>query len=54
MNGMSVRNGGMKFLAGENGRKSEKNLPTHRFVHHETHMGDGKSSAAGGGDHLTQ
>ena len=28
----------MKFLAGENGRNHEKNLPRPRFVHHETHM----------------
>ena len=32
------RNGGMKFVAGENGRNPEKNLPRPRFVHHETHM----------------
>ena len=32
------RNGGMKFLVGENGRNPEKNLPRPRFVHHETHM----------------
>ena len=31
-------NGGMKFVAGENGRNSEKNLPRLRFVHHETQM----------------
>ena len=32
------RNGGMKFMVGENGRNPEKNLPRPRFVHHETHM----------------
>ena len=32
------RNGGMKFVVGENGRNPEKNLPRSRFVHHETHM----------------
>ena len=35
---MSVSNSGMKFVAEENGRNSEKNLPRLRFVHHETHM----------------
>ena len=28
----------MKFVVGENGRNSEKNLPRPRFVHHKTHM----------------
>ena len=32
------RNGGMKFVVGENGRNPEKNLPRPRFVHHEIHM----------------
>ena len=32
------RNGGMKFVRGENGRNPAKNLPRPRFVHHETHM----------------
>ena len=32
------RNGGMKFVVGENGRSPKKNLPRPRFVHHETHM----------------
>ena len=32
------RNGGMKFVVGENGINPEKNLPSPRFVHHETHM----------------
>ena len=32
------RNGGMKFVVGENGRNPAKNLPRLRFVHHETHM----------------
>ena len=30
------RNGGMKFVAEENGRNPEKNLPRLRFVRHET------------------
>ena len=38
MNEMSAKNGGMKFVAGENGINPEKNLPRFRFVHHETHM----------------
>ena len=33
------RNGGMKFVAGENGRNPEKTLLKLRFVHHETYMG---------------
>ena len=37
-NGWVWRSGGMKFMAGENGRNPEKNLPRPRFVHHETHM----------------
>ena len=28
------RNGGMKFVVGDNGRNPEKNLPWPRFVHH--------------------
>ena len=32
------RNGGMKFVVGENGGNPAKNLPRPRFVHHETHM----------------
>ena len=28
----------MEFVAGENGRNPEKNLPRLSFVHHETHM----------------
>ena len=28
----------MKFVVGENGRNPVKNLPSPRFVHHETHM----------------
>ena len=32
------RNGGMKFVVGENGRNPVKNLPRPRFVHHDTHM----------------
>ena len=31
-------NGGMKFVAGENGRNPEKNLHRLRFVYHEIHM----------------
>ena len=41
MDEMSVekrRNGGMKFVVGENGRNPVKNLPRPRFVHHETDM----------------
>ena len=30
------RNGGMKFVEGENERNPEKTLPRSRFVHHET------------------
>ena len=32
------RNGGMKFMVGENVRNPKKNLPRPSFVHHETHM----------------
>ena len=32
------RSGGMKFVAGENGRNPENKLPRLRLVHHETHM----------------
>ena len=32
------RNGGMKFVVGENGRNPAKNLPRPRFAYHETHM----------------
>ena len=32
------KNGGMKFVVGENGRNPVKNLPGPRFVRHETHM----------------
>ena len=32
------RNGGIKFLVGENGGNPEKNLPRPNFVHHETYM----------------
>ena len=28
----------MKFMAGENGRNPEENLPTFRFVLHDIHM----------------
>ena len=38
MDEMSVENGGMKLVVGENGRNPVKNLPRPRFVHHETHM----------------
>ena len=37
-NGWVWRNGVMKFVAGENGRNPEKNLPRPRSVHHEIHM----------------
>ena len=47
------RNGGMKFVVGENGRNPAKNLPRPRFVHHETHMewprGELGTPAVGGG-----
>ena len=32
------RSGAIKFVARENGRNPEKNLPRLRFVHHETYM----------------
>ena len=32
------RNREFKFVAGENGRNPEKNLPRLRFVHYETHI----------------
>ena len=32
------RDGGMKFVVGENGRNPVKNLPWPRFIHHDTHM----------------
>ena len=32
------RNGEVKLVVGENERNPVKNLPTPRFVHHETHM----------------
>ena len=46
----------MKFVAGENGRNSEKNLPRPRFVHHETHMEGPRrelGTPAVGGERLT-
>ena len=50
------RNGGMKFVVGENGRNPSKNLPRPRFVHHETHM-EGQRRELGtpavGGERLT-
>ena len=36
---MSVEKGWNEICGRENGRNPEKNLPRHRFVHHETHMG---------------
>ena len=36
-NGWVWRNGGLKFVVGENGRNSEKNLSRPHFVH-ETHL----------------
>ena len=50
------RNGGMKFVVGENGRNPVKNLPRPRFVHHETHMEGPKrelETPAVGGERLT-
>ena len=50
------RNGGMKFVVGENGRNPVKNLPRPHVVHHETHM-EGLRSELGtpavGGEQLT-
>ena len=46
----------MKFEVGENGEKSEKNLPRLRFVHHETHVVCPRcelGNPAVGGEHLT-
>ena len=46
----------MKFVVGENGRNTVKNLPRARFVHHETHM-EGQRRELGtpavGGERLT-
>ena len=50
------RNGGIKFVVGENGRNPEKNLPRPRFVHHETDMEGPRcelGTPAVGGEHLT-
>ena len=50
------RNGGMKFVVGENGRNPEKNLPRPRFIHHETHMEEPRcelGTPAVGGERLT-
>ena len=50
------RNGGMKFVIGENGRNPVKNLPRPRFVHHETHMEGPRrelGTPAVGGERLT-
>ena len=49
-------NSGMKFVVGENGRNHAKNLPTPRFVHHETHMEGPRrelGTPAVGGERLT-
>ena len=46
----------MKFVVGENGRNSVKNLPRPRFVHHETHMEEPRCklrTPAVGGERLT-
>ena len=46
----------MKFVEGENGRNSAKNLPRPRFVHHETHMAGPRrelATPAVGGKRLT-
>ena len=50
------RNGGMKFVVGENGRNPVKNLPRPRSVHHETHMEGPRrelGTPAVGGERLT-
>ena len=50
------RNGGMKFVVGENGRNPIKNLPRPRFIHHETHMEGPRrelGTPAVGGERLT-
>ena len=50
------RNGGMKFVVGENGRNPVKNLPRPRFVHPETHMEGPRrelGTPAVGGERLT-
>ena len=46
----------MKFVVVENGRNPVKNLPTPRFVHHETHMEGPRrelGNPAVGGERLT-
>ena len=57
MDEMSVeKNGGMKFVVGENVRNPEKNLPRSRFVHHETYMERPRrelGTPAVGGERLT-
>ena len=50
------RNGGIKFVVGENGRNPVKNLTRPRFVHHETHMEGPRrelGTPAVGGERLT-
>ena len=37
-NEMNEMSDGMKFVAGENRRSSEKNCPSSHFVLHETHV----------------
>ena len=56
MDEMSVKKWGMKFVVGENGRNPVKNLPSPRFVHHETHMEGPRcelGTPAVGGERLT-
>ena len=46
----------MKFVAGENWRNPEKNLPKLCFVHHKTHMEGPRcelGTPAAGDEHLT-
>ena len=50
------RNGGRKFVVGENGRNPMKNLPRPHFVHHETHLEGPRrelGTPAVGGERLT-
>ena len=50
------RNGGIKFVVGENGRNPVENLPRTRFVQHETHVEGPRrelGTPAMGGERLT-